>query len=238
MNTHLLRAEWNNIIMANYAVPKELLEPFVPYKTELDFFEGKTYLTLAGFMFLNTQMLGVGIPFHSNFEEVTLRFYVKSLVPDAPDRGVVFIKEIVPKYAISFFANTIFGQNYTTKKMKSFHKELPDCMETCYEWKNGDRWNKFYTKAVKRSTPVRLNDFNAFIADHYFGYRKGGDNKSYRYKVEHEPWDTFPVTSYEIDCDFPEVFGNEFSILNELKPKSVFLLKGSEIRIRPREPLE
>lgn len=238
MKTHLLRAEWNNIIMANYAVPKELLLPYVPYKTELDFFEGETYVTLAGFMFLNTQMLGFGIPFHSNFEEVTLRFYVKSTHGLAAKRGVVFIKEIVPKYAITLLANTVFGQNYMTLKMKSFHQDTGDYMETGYEWKHLDKWSKLTAKAGKRSTPIRQDKFNEFIADHYYGFRKNGETKTYQYEVEHELWETFNVIDYSVNCDFGSLFGKEFSILNKEKPKSVFMLKGSEIRIHPRQLLE
>lgn len=238
MKIHLLRAEWNNIVMASYAVPKELLLPYVPYKTELDFFEGETYVTLAGFMFLNTQMLGFGVPFHSNFEEVTLRFYVKSNHSLAPKRGVVFIKEIVPKYAITLLANTVFGQNYTTLKMKSFHQDLGDYTETGYEWKYQNKWNKLIAKAGKRSMPIRQNNFNEFIADHYCGYRKNGEAKTYQYEVEHELWETFNVMEYAVDCDFGSLFGKEFSILNQAKPKSVFMLKGSEIRIHLRKLLE
>jgi uncharacterized protein YqjF (DUF2071 family) len=236
MKTHLLRAEWNNIVMVNYAVPKELLLPYVPYKTELDFFEGETYVTLSGFMFLNTQMLGFGIPFHSNFEEVTLRFYVKSNQPMAAKRGVVFIKEIVPKYAITLLANTVFGQNSTTLKMKSFHEDMGDYTETGYEWKYQDKWNKLTAKAVKRSTPQ--NNFNEFITDHYIGYRKNGETKTYQYEVEHERWETFNVIEYVVDCNFDAIFGKEFSILKDVKPKSVFMLKGSEIRIHQRKLLE
>jgi uncharacterized protein len=238
MKTHLLRAEWNNILMANYAVPKELLLPYVPFKTELDFFDGETYLTLAAFKFLNTQMLGLDVPFHSNFEEVTLRFYVRSNHSIAAKRGVVFIKEIVPKYAISLLANTVFGQNYTTLKMKSFHQDMADYTHTGYEWKYLDKWNKITAKAVKRSMPVRQNKFNEFIADHYYGYRKNGETKTYQYEVEHNLWETFNVIEYVVDCDFGSLFGEQFSFLNEVKPKSVFMLKGSEIKIHQRKLLE
>lgn len=238
MRVHLLRAEWNNIIMANYVVPEELLLPLIPYKTRLDLFEGESYVTLAAFMFLNTEMLGFNIPFHSNFEEVALRFYVRSNNPLSEQRGVVFIKEIVPKYAISLLANTFFGQKYTTLKMKSFHRDAGDTMETGYEWKYQNKWNKIMAKTGKRSTPIQQNNFNEFIADHYFGYRKYGETKTYQYEVEHKLWDTFNVHNYSVECDFGSLFGNEFSILNEIKPKSVFMLKGSEIRIHQRKLLE
>ncbi len=183
-------------------------------------------------------MLGFGIPFHSNFEEVALRFYVKSNHSFDVKRGVVFIKEIVPKYAITLLANTVFGQNYTTLKMQSFHQDTGDSMETGYEWKYRDKWNKLTAKSGKRSTPIRQNNFNEFIADHYYGYRKNGETKTYQYEVEHDVWETFNVIAYSVDCDFGSLFGKEFSILDEAIPKSVFMLKGSEIRVHQRKVLE
>src|ERR1035437_4277113 len=102
MTSHFLHAEWNNLVMANYVVPKELLSPFIPNNTELDYYKGNTFVSLVGFMFLNTRILGLSVPYHINFEEVNLRFYVKYNDRVKWKRGTVFIKEIVPKPAISF----------------------------------------------------------------------------------------------------------------------------------------
>src|SRR3989344_5216660 len=109
-----LKAEWNNLIMANYEVPQEILLPYLPKYTELDLFEGKCYVSLVGFLFENTKMLGMKIPFHINFEEINLRFYVKYKSGKEWRRGVVFIKEIVSKPAITFVANTLYNEKYVT----------------------------------------------------------------------------------------------------------------------------
>ena len=122
-NKSFLKAKWRKLVMVNYEVNPEILEKYVPNGTELDFFEGKCYVSLVGFMFLNTRLLGVKIPFHSNFEEVNLRFYVKREVEGEVKRGVVFIKEIVPKPAITFVANTIYKEKYETLSMKHSWKE-------------------------------------------------------------------------------------------------------------------
>ena len=53
--------------MANYEIDPALLEPFLPFKTQLDSFEGKYYVSLVGFMFQNVRVLNVSIPFHSYF---------------------------------------------------------------------------------------------------------------------------------------------------------------------------
>ena len=142
MKSHFLRTEWNNIITANYVVPKELLSPYIPPKTELDFFEGKTFISLVAFMFLNTRILGLSMPYHTNFEEVNLRFYVRYNDHGQWKRGTVFIKEIVPRLAISLFANFLYGEKYSTMRMKHFHIKKDDKTETGYEWKHKNKWNK------------------------------------------------------------------------------------------------
>src|SRR5450432_2463378 len=105
MSFVFLKAEWNNLIMASYTIEPALLKPYLPRYTELDFYNGNTYVSLVGFMFNNTRIPGMKIPFHVNFEEVNLRFYVRYKDNGEWKRGVVFIKEIVPKLAISYVAN-------------------------------------------------------------------------------------------------------------------------------------
>jgi uncharacterized protein YqjF (DUF2071 family) len=107
-----LTAEWNDLLMINYKVDRKILEKYVPAGTELDLWNDTCYVSLIGFMFENVKMLGVKVPFHVNFEEVNLRFYVKKLEDGKWKRGVVFIKEIVPKFAISWVANLLYNEHY------------------------------------------------------------------------------------------------------------------------------
>lgn len=238
MKSHILLAEWNNLVMANYEVPKELLLPFVPYKTELDFFEGNTYVSLIGFMFLNITMHGISIPFHTNFEEVNLRFYVKYNNHGNWKKGVVFIKEIVPKPGIAFVANNIFGGKYATMKMKHFHIDSGQFLEAGYEWKYQNKWNKLSANANKKSVPIGKASHEEFIADHYWGFTKYSDSKTYEYEIEHPQWETLEVISHTVNCNFAALYGEEFSLLNNAKPKSVFMIKGSEVRLHQKRILE
>lgn len=217
--------------MANYIVPKELLQPFLPFKTELDYFRGETYLSLVGFMFLNTRLRGFSVPYHINFEEVNLRFYVKHNSGGNWKRGTVFIKEIVPKPAICFIANSLFREKYVTMKMKHFHLEKPDVLETGYEWKYRNKWNKLSAVCHKKSNAMQINSEEEFIAEHYWGYSKYSETKTYEYEVHHPRWEIFKVSDYTIDCDFTGIYGEKFSFLGQLKPVSVFMAKGSEVSI-------
>ena len=88
-----LKAEWRSLVMLNYAVDPRLLRARAPIGTTLDFFEGKTYVSLVGFRFLETRVLGVAVPFHCNFDEVNLRFYVRRCEGGTVRRGTVFIRE-------------------------------------------------------------------------------------------------------------------------------------------------
>ena len=113
-----LKAEWNNLAMINYEVNPQILQKYVPTGTEIDFLNGKCYVSFIGFLFENVRVLGMKIPFHSDFEEVNLRFYVRRFENGVWKRGAVFISEIVPKYAISFVANTFYNEHYRTLPMK------------------------------------------------------------------------------------------------------------------------
>lgn len=238
MKSHILLAEWNNVVMANYRVPKELLLPYVPYGTEPDFFEGEAYISLVAFMFLNTRIRNFSVPFHTDFEEVNLRLYVKSMDRGNWKKGVVFIKEIVPKPAITFIANTVFGQKYATMKMRHSHGDSGEFLQVGYEWNFQNKWNQLSVKSAKKSLPILPSSYEEFIADRYWGFAKYKDTKTYVYEVQRPRWEILPVISHSIDCDFGALYGEEFSFLNDAHPKSVLITKGSEIRIFKKEILE
>ena len=238
METHFLRAEWNNLIMANFVVPETLLLPYVPYKTELDFFEGSAFMSLVSFMFLNTRIYGLSIPFHINFEEVNLRFYVKYNDHGHWKRGVVFLKEIVPKQSITLIANALYHEKYVTLKMKHYHQDKGDYLDTGYAWEYKNKWNNLSATTKKKSSPIVKESREEFMAEHYWGYTRSGDTSTYEYEVEHPAWETLEVINYSIDCDFGELYGDEFSFLNTERPNTVFFTKGSEVSVYRKRLLE
>ncbi len=225
-----LQAEWRKLAMANYEVEAKILEPYLPYKTEIDLWNNTCYVSLVGFMFLNTKVLGVKIPFHINFEEVNLRFYVRYNDKGEWKRGVVFVKEIVPKPALTFVANTIYDENYETMPMRHVW-EGNESLVVEYAWKK-KAWNSFRVSATKIATPIEAGSEAEFITEHYWGYTKLGAAKTAEYGVEHPRWDAYPVNDYQIDVDFAAVYGSAFGFLKEEKPKSVFLAEGSEIVVK------
>ena len=171
--------------MANYEIDPSLLAEFVPEGTELDFHDGKCYVSLVAFMFLDTRVLGLPIPFHINFEEVNLRFYVKRETPDEVKRGVVFIKEIVPRRAIALVAKTFYGEPYEAWKMAHTKEKN----EIAYSWSKANSANNMTIEIGENLGVPAENSHGEFIIEHYWGYTKRGANRTDEYKVEHPKWE-------------------------------------------------
>jgi len=231
MSSKFLTAEWKNLIMANYIVDSAVLKPYLPHKTALDLFNGNAYVSLVGFMFANTRVLGFKIPFHVNFEEVNLRFYVRYNDNGIWKRGTVFIKEIVPKPAISFIANAVYHEKYGTKRMKHSTNETENEISLSYQWKHKHKWNRIEASAEKPAQAMSSGSEEEFIAEHYWGYSKYNEATTFEYNVLHPAWKTFPIKHYLIDCDFKSLYGDSFANLNHIKPNSVFVAEGSDIAV-------
>jgi uncharacterized protein len=233
MKKVFLTAEWRRLLMANYAVEPSVLQSYLPAHTELDMWNGKCYVSLVGFLFKNTRVKGFKMPFHVNFEEVNLRFYVKRFDPSVGwKRGVVFIKEIVPKTAIAWVANTLYRENYAAKPMKYTWQEQKDTLKVEYTWKTKGNWYTMKAKAQNVSADLIPDSEEEFITEHYWGYAHWDADKTIEYQVEHPRWQVYPVLEYAINLDFEKEYGQKLGFLNHEKPSSVFLAEGSEVKVR------
>lgn len=237
MNNHFLTAEWLNLAMANYSVNSKILEKYIPAHTELDLWNDICYVSLVGFMFKNVKLKGISIPFHKDFEEVNLRFYVKHFDGNIWKRGVVFIKEIVPKAAITLVANSIYGENYQTLPMDHSWQIEKDKRIISYSWKN-KIWNKIEVVTEPVSIQMESGSEAEFITEHYWGYTSKNNDSCSEYEVGHPQWRIFPVKNYTINVDFKSTYGSEFEFLNHAKPVSVFLAEGSEIFVNPSKTIK
>ncbi len=226
-----LTAEWRKLAMANYAVEPELLRPFVPHGTELDLFNGTCYVSLVGFLFTHTRLKGIRVPFHGTFEEVNLRFYVRHRGPDGWKRGVVFVREFVPKPALTFVARTIYGEPYATVPMDHAWYTGNGSLTVQYRWKE-QRWHHFAVEAAATPVDAAPGSEAEFITEHYWGYTRRGPQRTMEYGVEHQRWQVYPVHRHQADVDFGVLYGARFSVLYGQAPASVLLAEGSPIVVR------
>lgn len=223
--------------MANYEVDPDLLKPFVPGGTELDDWNGKTFVSLVGFLFLDTRLRGVSIPFHRNFEEVNLRFYVRCKEGGEWKRGVVFIKEIVPRRAIATVARYLYGEPYVRLPMRHERQWGENGLRVGYSWKFRSEWNFLEVDADPEAREMPSGSEEEFIAEHYWGYTARGGKQTTTYQVEHPSWRVHPVREHRISFDAQGLYGARFADLSERKADSVFLAEGSEIIVREGRPL-
>ena len=233
-----LTANWNNLTLINYEIDPKILHKYLPIGTEIDFWNNKCYVSLVGFMFNNTKVLGIKIPFHINFEEVNLRFYVKRFENGEWKRGVVFIKEIVPKSAITFIANTLYNEHYQTNRMKHSVIENDVSKTFVYQWRNDNQWNSIQLETKLNPVEIKLNSEAEFITEHYVGYTKYNQKTTFEYEVTHPRWEQLEIINYKIDVDFENNYGKDFAFLNESKPVSVILAKGSKITVENKRKIK
>jgi uncharacterized protein YqjF (DUF2071 family) len=222
-----LTARWQDLIMANYEVEPLLLAALVPAGTELDLHEGRCFVSLVGFMFLDTRVLGVPVPFHINFEEVNLRFYVKRETEGETRRAVCFVKEIVPRYAIATIARVLYGEPYECWAMGHERSEST----VAYSWSKDGCSNNLSVEIEESVGVPPAGSHGEFIIEHYWGYTKRGAGRVDEYKVEHPKWELFSVRDEVINVDFGKTYGEKFAHLSRAKPYSVLLARGSDIAV-------
>ncbi len=228
-----LTAKWQDLVMANYKVDGSILRDRVPYGTELDLHEGRCFVSLVGFMFLDTRVLGVPIPFHTNFEEVNLRFYVKRKTAGEVRRGVVLIKEIVPRFAIAAVARVLYGEPYEAWNMTNRRDEKT----VAYSWERAGLCNFIEVSRGDSLGVPEANSHGEFIIEHYWGYTKRNETHTDEYKVKHPKWELFSIKESKILVDFGKTYGEKFAFLSGEKPYSVLLANGSEIWVYKGEKL-
>jgi uncharacterized protein YqjF (DUF2071 family) len=237
-STPFLTAGWRKLILANYAIEAKHLEKLVPYRTELDTFNDICYVSVVGFLFDDVKLKGIPIPFHTEFPEVNLRFYVKHKTKNGEwRRGVVFIKEFVPKIMVSLVANNIYGEHYETVDMDHSWNETENELEVEYRLV---KEHPFQMRVVADKTAEEMpaGSEAEFITEHYWGYTKHDEVKTSEYEVWHPRWKTYSVKEFSLNFDFGLLYGKEFEFLNKLKPASVMLAEGSEIKVMSGSTLE
>ena len=221
--------------MLNYEVPPEVLDPLVPQGTELDSWQGKTFVSMVGFLFLDTRVRGLAIPWHRNFEEVNLRFYVRRKAEEGWRRGAGCGKQIVPRLAIAATARLLYGEKYVALPMRHSITGDPSRggMYVLYGWRLRARWNGIGAVVSGVPKEAEAGSEEEFITEHYWGYSSLRGGGSAEYKVEHPRWRVWPLQRPVLDCDVAALYGKPFGNPLLAEPSSAFLADGSEVAVYP-----
>ena len=235
-----LKAEWKNLVMANFAIDPEVLTRYVPAGTELDNFLGTTYVSIVAFQFLNTKVYGIPVPLHRNFEEINLRFYVRRKHQNEIRRGVVFVREIVPKLAIALVARGLYEEPYismpTRSKIVMPHSDQAGSIS--YEWKFQNKWCHLSANVNGIPDFPANNSLDEFITQNYWGYTKQSDGTSIEYKVEHPHWRVWKASGLSFECDVETLYGSVFGEYLSQEPLSTLVADGSGVTVYRGVPVD
>jgi uncharacterized protein len=231
-----LTANWRYLAIINFVVDPKIVAPFVPSGTEIDFENGETFLSVVGFLFLDTRLLGLPIPLHRDFEEVNLRFYVRKKSADTWRRGVVFVRELVPRRAIATVARVFYGENYVAVPMKHQIDHVDLKLSVEYTWRRGRKWESLKMSANGEPQTIPAGSHAEFITEHYWGYTcfRGGCRE---YRVEHPRWRVWNADNFGFNADVAALYGEQFVESLSAAPRSAFIADGSPIQVLLREQL-
>lgn len=235
-----LTAEWRSLLMLNYRVDPARVATLVPAGCELDFDGGETFVSVVGFMFTGTRLKGVPVPFHQDFEEVNLRYYIRRTHDGEPRRAVGFVKEIVPRWAIATMARLVYNENYVAVPMRHTidgedaaraGAPLPVGGLVSYGWESDGRWQTMSARIAGPVEPLQPGSHQMFIAEHYWGYATQRGGGTVEYQVEHPPWRVYPATDVVLDVDVRAVWGDTFADTLSGPPHSAFVAEGSLVTV-------
>ncbi len=221
-----LTARWENLVIISYKVPNNILEDFMPAGLEPDTLDGSPFVSLVAFNFLDTKVMRAKVPFNVNFPEINLRFYVKN----RGKRGVVFIKEFVPKFFIAFAANFLYNENYSYARMKSSFK-TDDKLRLNHTIQLNNKTYSINLEAENKPFIPASDSTEHFFKEHEWGFGKNKCKKTVCYRVEHPVWEVYPVTKFENTFDFETLYGKKWKSLNYEKPYNILYAKGSPVKV-------
>jgi uncharacterized protein YqjF (DUF2071 family) len=228
-----LTANWRYLAMLNFAIDPKILQPLVPVETELDFHEGQTFVSVVGFLFLGTRVVGLPIPLHRNFEEVNLRFYVRRKSGNEWRRGVVFVRELVPRRAIALVARKFYGEPYLALPMRHALQREHGRVFVEYQWRRSRRWETLAMSATGEPQSAGHGSHEEFITEHYWGYTARPHGCS-EYRVEHPPWRLWTAATTKFEADVATLYGSRFVETLASAPFSGFIAEGSAIEVHKR----
>jgi hypothetical protein len=227
-----LTASWRNLVMLSFTVDPVAIIDRVPPGTTLDSWRGKMFVSLVGFQFRDTKVLGAPVPFHQDFEEVNLRFYVRRVTEDGVRPAVVFLCEIVPRPVVGSMARLLYREPYVVVPMRS--KVAPGSPpEAEYQWQEKGRWSAVAARGEGIGAEAAPGSLEEFLTERHWGYNGELGKDTLEYRVDHPRWRLWHARDVRFEVDAEALCGAELA--RQLKaPVSALIADGSAVTIHWR----
>ena len=225
--------------MLNFEVDSSVLAPLLPKGTELDDCRGRHFISLVGFLFLDTHVLGVPAFFHRDFEEVNLRFYVRRDVGAERRRGVVFIRELVPLPLIAAAARLTYNEPYRTVPMKHTFvasETALQSIELCFGGPHDECRLTLHANSAPRTMAADSDE--EFLSHRLWGYTRQRDGGTVEYRVDHSRWNVWSPVAFELDGPLAEFYDERFASILREAPVSAFIADGSAVAVHLPERID
>ena len=232
MRPPFLSAQWRYLAMLNYEVDPAMLASLVPKGTLLDDEAGQHYISLIGFLFLDTHIFGLPAFFHENFEEVNLRFYVRRELPEGSHNGVVFIREIVSLPLVAEAAKLTYNEPYVTAPTQHSVVRTNDELQSVeYLFGSAKRQCRIGLHIDGAPTEVEQGSHEEFITQRPWGFTRQRDGGTIEYAVDHPRWRVWRNARHELDGPLADFYSAPFSSILSGVPASAFIADGSAVAV-------
>ncbi len=221
-----LTAEWHHLLGVTYPADEAQLAPHLPRGAEIDELDGSPRVSIVAFGFRHTRVRGIAIPGHITFPEINLRFYVRL----NGERGVVFIREYVPRPAISIVAKLAYNEPYKTTRMEHVVTTARDAVHVRHRF-GPRRGNLLEAIASLDGSLPEPGSAEHWLTHHDLGVGRTRSGAARSYRVEHELWALHEILTLSMDVDFGQLYGAEWAHLADTEPSHVTLARGSEVRV-------
>jgi uncharacterized protein len=225
-----LTARWENLLVVTYAVPDRALSSHLPQGLSLDRLGGSARVSFVAFDFARTRVYGLALPGHVNFPEINLRCYVRA----GDDRGIIFLREFVPRLGVVVGARVRYNEPYERIPMRSHVGPVAgraDRLRIRHVF--GDRLSSVTAEVdAVGSLPDEASD-GRWLTHQTFGFGQTRWGGLRQYRVEHPLWPLHTVHRLDLDVDFAGLYGEEWGFLAGATPSHVTFAAGSAVAVYP-----
>lgn len=229
-----LTAVWSDLILISYAVPDDVLTPYLTPGLELDRWDGSAWCSLVAFNFEQARVLGWSVPYPRtlcDFPEFNLRFYVRQ----GGRRGVVFVRELTSNLLVVSLARVLYNEPYTAVPIQSRVTQVGTLRRVRHDFVVDGKPQMVAVSARRPATEPTPESFETWVKEQETGFGRTRGGRLTAYHVQHPAWRTYPLEVYQVHVDFAHLYGERWQFLQERTPDSVVLAEGSQIAIYPNE---